>query len=272
MAVTSSRCLRESESTGHTGITPYPVPIAREDPPLRPPVRLLHTSDLHLHYEQEAAAVRAIRALRATADEVEAHLVLMAGDIFDTSDQPTEFVQTVAEELGSFGQEVALIPGNHDIRYSPTEADALGMLGELIRPRHLLIDHADGEAALLVDGAVHLWGRGMPEHSPRNDPLAGLVSSDDPAAWSVVMAHGELSEPHSLGRSSPIYLARHADALSRVHYVALGHHDDAHVTALGSTVVCYSGSVAEAHGTGEYAVVDLRDEQATVTIHRMGTR
>lgn len=236
---------------------------------MRPPVRLLHTSDLHLHYEQAPAGFRAIRALRTTADDAGAQLVLMAGDIFDTADQPADFVQAVAAELGAFSQQIALIRGNHDIRYSPTEADALGLLGGLVRPRHLLLDDVDGESVLLVNGAVHLWARGMPEHSQRNDPLAGLTASDDDGVWSVVMAHGELSEPHSMGRSSPIHLAKHTEALSRVHYVALGHHDDAQVTSFGSTVVCYSGSVAEAHGTGEYAIVDLRDGQASVTIHQI---
>ena len=73
-------------------------------------------------------------------------------------------------------------------------------------------------------------------------------------------------------RSSPISLERHHDTLQDVHYVALGHHDESHITTYGQTVVCYSGSASPVLGTTEYAVVRFEDPVgASVTIHRLAT-
>ena len=237
---------------------------------MRRPVRLLHTSDLHLHWQQAAPSLRSLRALRAAAEAARAEAVLMAGDIFDTAEQPSDFVREVAREVECFAAPVVMIPGNHDLRYSEAERDALAELAALVAPRHRLLADVRGEALRLLDGALHLWGRGMAEHTPRNDPLAGLLASDDPRTWSVVLAHGELMATEGGLRSSPIVLDRHAAPLSGVHYLALGHHDDAHVTRAGRTVVCYSGSASPVLGSTEYALVDLAEPAgASVQILRL---
>ncbi|MCK9486026.1 MAG: metallophosphoesterase [Dehalococcoidia bacterium] len=237
---------------------------------MRPHVRLLHTSDLHLHWSHARTSLDSIRGLRVAAESTQAQSVLMAGDIFDTADQPAEFVAEVASEINAFEVPIVLIPGNHDIRYSEQERDALGSLGAALRPGHSLLHSIEGASTTLLGGALHVWGRGMAEHSPKNDPLAGLAVSEDPNTWSVVLAHGELMSKAGGLRSSPIILDRHAEALAGVHYVALGHHDDAKVSRWGSTVVCYSGSVSPILGTGDYAVVDLLDPHGVeVRIERL---
>lgn len=120
----------------------------------------------------------------------------------------------------------------------------------------------------------------MPEHTPRNDPLEGITFDTDDAdsagardagdgAWRIVIAHGELMDEHGLSRSSPIVLERHRDALARVHYVALGHHDAHSLRAWGHTVVCYSGSASPLQGSAGYALVDLVEPHgAQVTMAR----
>ncbi len=237
---------------------------------MRRPVTLLHTSDLHLHWSYSDQSLWTVRGLEVAAAEAGAEALLMAGDIFDTSEQPEEFVQEVAEIIRRIDIPVVIIPGNHDIRYSERERDALGDLGRLIAPRHRLVCAPEGEAAELADGAIHVWGRGMPEHSPRNDPLQGIVASTNSGAWSVAIAHGELVSPTSVVRSSPISLERHHDTLQNIHYLALGHHDESEVTTYGPTVVCYSGSASPVLGTTEYAVVRFEEPTgASVTIRRL---
>ncbi|MCB9491078.1 MAG: metallophosphoesterase family protein [Dehalococcoidia bacterium] len=226
---------------------------------MRHPVTILHASDLHLHWAYLEQSLWSLRALAAAADRAGAEAILMAGDIFDTTEQPDEFVDHVAAVIRDVGVPVVMIPGNHDIRYSARERDALGDLGLAIGPRHRLIAHADGESVALAGGAIHLWGRGMPEHSPRNDPLHGITAAGRDDAWSVAIAHGELTTGESSMRSSPIVLERHRDALREVHYVALGHHDNSHVTRFEETLVCYSGSASPVLGTTEYAVVRFEE-------------
>ena len=238
---------------------------------MRRPVTLLHSSDLHLHWSYFDQSLWTVRGLAAAAAEAGAEAVLVAGDIFDTSEQPEAFVREIAGALRTIDVPVVLIPGNHDIRYSERERDALGDLGQLIGPPHRLISAAEGESVHLADGAIHLWGRGMPEHNPQNDPLQGIAASQDPGAWSVAIAHGELVSPTSLPRSSPISLERHHNTLQDIHYVALGHHDESHIMTYGRTMVCYSGSASPVLGTTEYAIVRFEDPTgASVTIRRLG--
>lgn len=237
---------------------------------MRHPIRLLHTSDLHLHWQHAGKSINSIHALATAARDAEAQVMLMAGDIFDTAEQPMPFVEQIARAMDRVDVPVVLIPGNHDIRYADTEPDALAELGRRMARRHRLVADTDGEVVSLLGGALHLWGRGMAEHTPRNDPLAGLVTSEDPAAWSVAIAHGELMATSGGLRSSPIVLDRHAEALRPLHYLALGHHDDAHVTRAGNTVICYSGSSSPVLGSTEYAVVDLAEPHgASVEIRRL---
>lgn len=240
--------------------------------PQRRPIRLLHASDLHLHWEQAPHALASIRGLAAAATRDGADAVVMAGDIFDTANQPAAFVHEIAAAFAQFTRPVVVIPGNHDIRYSATEPDALGDLGDLLADDHRVIVAHDGESHLFADGALEVWGRGMPEHSPRNDPLQGIPVAARNGVWRVVVAHGELMEDHGLSRSSPIILERHRHALDGVDYVALGHHDAHSLHQWGRTVVCYSGSASPLQGASSYAIVDLADPHgARVTIARWDT-
>ena len=65
----------------------------------RRPVRLLHASDTHLHWEQAADATWCLEALRGATERHEADAVIVAGDIFDTAGQPPAFLEAVAERL-----------------------------------------------------------------------------------------------------------------------------------------------------------------------------
>lgn len=93
-------------------------------------MRLLHTADWHLGkklglFPRIGEQVQAMDELIRIADEKEVDAVLIAGDVFDSANPPTEalelFYQTV-KRLSKDGQRlVVVIAGNHD---SPDKIDA----------------------------------------------------------------------------------------------------------------------------------------------------
>jgi DNA repair exonuclease SbcCD nuclease subunit len=230
-------------------------------------LRLLHVSDLHLHWEEPRASFETVEAIAQAAVSNQADAVLIAGDIFDTAAQPEEFVRRVLRPLVGLTPPVVAIPGNHDLRYAANELDLLELLPRLLGERHRLIADPVGESVTLLRGALHVWGRGMLEHTPENLPLDGARSFGE-ASWNVVIAHGELLETNRLQRSSPIVLDRHLPALEGVDYLALGHHDAPSQTTFRGTLVCYSGSASPLLGPGVYALVELGEESGVTATCR----
>lgn len=224
---------------------------------MRPTLRLLHVSDLHLHHTHRREAIATIRAIGVAASDAGATAILVAGDVFDSTNQPDDFVKDAAAEISALPRPLIAIPGNHDIRYVEADGDALGLLASLSRGPHRWII-GEPESIELLDGRVRVWGRGMPEHTRSNDPLRGLSAASEGAAWHIAMAHGELSAAHG-HRSSPILLERHAEALSSVDYLALGHRHAPEQLQLERTLVAYSGSASPVIGVGDAAVVDLSE-------------
>jgi len=191
--------------------------------------------------------------------------ILMAGDVFDSASQPDAFADDIAEELSACSVPVIAIPGNHDIQYSPYDGDPFGRLfRNLIGAAQSLV-HEDGEELTLADGRLRVWGRGMPEHTPENDPLSRLPHFEENGAWRVALAHGYLLDTPN-GRSSPIMPARHHDALATFDYLALGHRHLPTQTTYGDTLITDPGSASSTAGHRTYAIVDFADGIVTSTI------
>lgn len=234
----------------------------------RPPLRLLHCADIHLAYEIRDASLEVLGMLRARAEEHAADCLVIAGDLFDTTRQPDAFVADVAEELARLRIPIVTIPGNHDIRDGEGVGPAFGDLMQHLEARATPLAADDGGSATLADGRLTVWGRGMPEHSPRNDPLTGLPHLEADGAWHVALAHGFLMQAPN-GRSSPIILGRHEAALASFDYVALGHRHFATQLEFGSTLVTDPGSPRSAAGGGTYALVEFEEGHVTSTIHSL---
>ncbi len=232
-------------------------------------LRALHCSDLHLHEVQFEHGVETVGMIAEAARCQQADFVLLAGDVFDAATQPIAFVARIAEELAAIEAPLIAIPGNHDIAYGPGDGDAIGDLFAALGDSATLLRAHEGESALVADGRIRVWGRGMPEHTRANDPLGGLPAMPVDGAWNIALAHGELTRLLSSPFSSPIVLDRHAKALGNVHYLALGHHHAPAAQALGATAVQYSGSASTVVGAGTVAVVDFDGEQAVSAIHRL---
>lgn len=182
---------------------------------MRRPLCALHTADLHV--DTDAVVVQRLvdRALDEAVD-----LLVIAGDLFDHNRVADETVARVRAELGRLGRPVVILPGNHDCLYADgiyNRHDFTAGPGDVRVIRRL-----DGEMIDLPELDALVWGRGMAEHEPTFQPLAGIPARDA-RRWCLALGHGFFYEARQrVERSSPIF----ADEIREAgwDYVALGHH------------------------------------------------
>lgn len=238
----------------------------------RRPLRLLHTSDVHLgpagrepqdgrrHVHECVCPVDVMEHL---AKEHEVDLVLVAGDLFDHARVSEAHVEETFARLAALPAEVALLPGNHDVfdetalyRRHRDHVDAAKV--------HFF-DDPEGTTYDLFGGALRLWARAMEEHAPHYEPLTGAPAHPGDR-WYVVGGHGHFSPAGAEGRSSPI-TPTDIDATG-ADYVALGHwHVMTDLSTRGvQTPAWYPGAPLFGFGAGHMLLVDLvPDQGVTVT-------
>ena len=209
------------------------------------PLKLVHTSDVHLdgrHVAEDVdgfrnKAERAFAAVLTVAIEERADLVLIAGDLFDNNRVPDEDFDFVRDQLARLSCPVVVLPGNHDVHdhysiWRRIEANDVG--GHV----HLLLD-ADGASLEFEELGVTAWGRAMAEHAPENEPLEGTPPRRE-GVWNIGLAHGlVVPEREGIGSSQ---ITHHEIRSSGFDYLALGH---VHVwgdMSQGSVTACYPGS------------------------------
>jgi len=238
-------------------------------------VRLLHLADLHLGWEPrdwpaDRAADRRRRrdAVLSRAVDVAlaegAHLVVIAGDLFDDFDPPSDVVDAAVRELGRLqaaGAVPVTVPGNFDeLTYGSSvyrrRADWPGVLIADPLPAHVASLDLAGER-------VHLYGAAYTGGvTPTDRPLREFPRLEEPGIH-IAAFHGSLGAGDG-GRA----LALDPDALAaaRYHYIALGklHEPLRHEFPAGPAV--YPGA-PEALGFGDggcgsITLVDLEGERA----------
>ncbi|MEW6428295.1 MAG: exonuclease SbcCD subunit D C-terminal domain-containing protein [Thermodesulfobacteriota bacterium] len=249
-------------------------------------MKILHTSDWHLgrplhnrkRYEEQAAFLDWLAAL---VDEEQADVLLVAGDVFDTttpSNRAQElYYRFLTRVAGDRGRHVVVTAGNHD---SPSFLEAAGALlarlqvhvvtGAAAPERELIeIPGPDGACALLVCAVPYLRDREM-----RVVEAGDSWEDRDRKLLAGIASHyrriGDLAAARrrQLGRSVPVVAMGHlfaaggvvddADAVRDLYvgslvavdaaifadvfdYVALGHLHRAQTVA-GREVVRYSGA------------------------------
>ncbi|MBF6570711.1 MAG: DNA repair exonuclease [Candidatus Binataceae bacterium] len=213
------------------------------------PLTLLHTSDVHLESDSVGSGAtgdRMRQRLRdafsrviAIANQSNADLILIVGDLFDSSRVTDEAIGFAMRTIEQARMAVVMVPGNHDAHdersiYAALESDRL--------PRNLhLILEPDGRAIDFPDLATRVWGRALVEHSPAYRPLGELPA---PASdrWNIALAHGLYTEERASERSSLITPGE--IAASGYHYVALGHVHVFNDVSQGATRAAYCGAPA----------------------------
>jgi DNA repair exonuclease SbcCD nuclease subunit len=215
----------------------------------RRPINIVHTSDVHLETDSfgngpnaEALRDRVRRSFSEVieiANQREADLLLIVGDLFDSARVSEAALHFALAEIRRAKMPVVMIPGNHDAH---DEASIYASLNPDSLPGNLhLILEPDGTVLDFPHLETRIWGRALVEHSPDYRPLGGMPA---PAAdrWNIAMAHGFFTEDADGMRSSPI--TPDEIEASAYDYIALGHIHVFGDVSQGPTRAAYCGTPA----------------------------
>jgi DNA repair protein SbcD/Mre11 len=231
--------------------------VARKPPR---PLKLIHTSDVHLESDTFGSGAngdhfrskvrRAFSGVIELANRQSSDLLLIVGDLFDSSRVSDEALRFALDEIGRARMPVIMIPGNHDAHdersiYAGLSNDALP--GNL----HLILE-PEGRTIEFPELATRIWGRALVEHSPEYRPLSGMPEPH-PDKWNIALAHGFYTEDGETNRSSPITSAE--IEASAYDYIALGHVHVFGDVSRGGTRAFYCGTPAPLYTTAEHGWV-----------------
>ena len=232
-------------------------------------LKFVHTSDVHLEtdtFGSGAAGDRLRDTVRQAFNNVievannrDADLLLIVGDLFDSSRVSEEGLAFAFGTISKARMPVVMIPGNHDAH---DERSIYAGLAPATLPKNLhLILEPEGRTLDFPELETRIWGRAMVEHSPEYRPLAGLPEPD-PALWNIALAHGFYTDDDENMRSSPITPGE--IERSRYHYIALGHVHIFNDVSQGNTRALYCGTPAPLYASdnaGWVAAVDCTPGQ-----------
>jgi len=195
-------------------------------------LKILHTADIHLgakfaSLENKGASQR--EQLRATFKNVIAtaiaesvNIVLIAGDLFDSNQQPQRNVDLVIEQfnlLGSNSIPVCLIPGTHDSLDSSSIYRKVDFEGKCPNLKIFTDENISCKEYPSLDLTVY----GKPNLSNRSSvsPLKGLRRSTS-SKFHIGMAHGSLYIPEKIAQDDHVFRLEEVQS-SGMDYLALGH-------------------------------------------------
>ncbi len=226
----------------------------------RRPLRVLHTSDVHLGAydrgsgrnsgELRTAVEENFRSVIDVALREHAELVLIAGDFFDNARVHEETLHFAAEQIARAEVPVVIGPGNHDHVGDNSVYDRIDLTA---LAQNLYIQRAEtGETVTFEDLDVEIWGRAHTERSSDFLPFADPPPRGE-AGWQIGIGHGHFIHPRAVLRHS-FHIREEELAESQRDYVALGHWEQLTRVAAGpDTTAAYSGapqSLAVGSGLG----------------------
>jgi DNA repair exonuclease SbcCD nuclease subunit len=203
---------------------------------------MLHTSDVHIAGDE--ISMQGLRSVVTKAVEAEVDILLIAGDLFDSSRVRDDAVALTVEELKRLDCPVVVIPGNHDCvdQRSIYHRIDLTAAGDHV----YFAGNPEGEELLFEDLSLVVWARGIENHEPLHRPLAGYAPGD-PTYWRVVVTHGHyVPSGEQSDRSSPIMQEEIGQL--ECDYLALGHWHRFVDVSEGDVTAFYSGSPWEGGG------------------------
>lgn len=235
----------------------------------RRPLRLVHTSDVHLgayDFRSEENPRRAeledgFRRVIDLAIAERADALLIAGDFFDNARVFEATLHFAADEIARFGGVTVIGPGNHDHVGPGSVYDRVDLTERA--PNLSILRVPDGERLAFPHLDLEVWGSSHTERRTRYEPFEFLPGPGD-AAWQVGIGHGHFIGPNALLHHS-FHIRAEQLAASGLDYVALGHWERLTLVEAGETVAAYSGAPdalsgnRDGHG-GHVLVVDLRED------------
>jgi DNA repair exonuclease SbcCD nuclease subunit len=206
-----------------------------------PEVTIVHSSDLHLgtddSFSDRDRLANLPKVLTAAA-EVDANVVLLAGDSFDNHRQPVEILERAAQILRDYGKPVVILPGNHD-PLTPDSVYRRGGLGEVANVSILGLNA--GQAVLFPELELEIWGHAHFDYTDMS-PLANPRPRT--TRWQLAAAHGHyVDEARDPNRMIGSWLIHREELLAiDADYVALGHWNQSTPVGNGDVTAHYSGS------------------------------
>ena len=213
-------------------------------------LKIIHAADLHLDSPFEALGEKAAQrrreqrqllfAIAELAREKKADMVLLAGDLLDSSSAYAETLDAVSAAFGSIKCPVFISPGNHDC----LRCGSPYLRAEL--PENIHVFRGGWEWVELKEKSVRVYGAGYTDvFCP---PLLRSFSAErKEGVINIGLLHGDLGSADS--RYCPI--SPEEVAASGFDYLALGHkHTYSGLLRFGETVCAYPGC-AEGRGFDE---------------------
>lgn len=218
-------------------------------------MKVLHTSDIHIGSEPLPCSVGpapshvGLARVCSLAVRARVQLLVIAGDMFDSSRVPDEAVAQAARQLQETSVPTVILPGNHDCLVAGSPYLRPGMFQSA---RNIsVIRDPYGQTLHFPELDLAIWGR---PHMDYDDfsPLEG-VPPRGKERWQVAVAHGHYLRPGD--GKGPSWEISDAD-LERAgrDYIALGHLETFSLVGNNGAIAFYSGSPQRA---GTAALVEL---------------
>lgn len=223
-----------------------------------PEVTIIHSSDLHLGTDDSFSDTDRLAVLPkvlTAASEIDADVVVLAGDSFDNHRQPLALLERAAQLLRDYRNPIVILPGNHD-PLTPDSVYRRGGLGDI--PNVNILGLNAGSAVTFAELELEIWGHAHFDYTDMS-PLANPRRRT--TRWQLAAAHGhyvdEVRDPNRLIGSWLIH--REELIATGADYVALGHWNQSTSVGDGQILAHYSGSPEY---TGTVNVVRLRRDGA----------
>lgn len=199
------------------------------------------------------------------AIERQVDLFLLAGDLFDHNRVQEPCLEFTVNQLSRLHCPVVMITGNHDCladysiyhKFDPAVADT---------DVHF-IQNPEGDVLDFQAWGLRIWGQGIVEHAPENQPLAN-VPTETFEGWHVGMAHGFLNTGGGDSYSSMI--TEQEIAASSLDYLALGHVHVFSDNEYSGTRTVYPGSPNLAQGSKDSTAAHVMlDPEQGIIVNRL---
>jgi DNA repair exonuclease SbcCD nuclease subunit len=222
----------------------------------RSEVVIVHSSDLHLGTDDSFSdkdRLAALPKVLTAAAEVNADVVVLAGDSFDNHRQPLDILERAARILRDYKKPVVILPGNHD----PLTPDSVYRRADLASiPNVSILGLNVGKAVMFEDCELEIWGHAHFDYSDMS-PLANPHPRS--TRWQLAAAHGHyVDQERDPNRLIGSWLIHPEElAATGADYVALGHWNQSTPVGDGKVTAHYSGSPEY---TGTVNIVRLRED------------
>lgn len=218
-------------------------------------IRFLHLSDLHLgwrpsfleegeaeRFQKERDQLFAQAIEYALAPEHNIHLVIIAGDLFETHNPPQNIVETTISKLKSLidnGIQVITVPGNHDeitYRDSVYRLEGSRWPGVLVtNPNPQLVGQLE-----VNEEPLYLYSLAYTGGITKTNPPINQFPKTEGEGFHLGVFHGSYNWDGG-DRSLPLEPAGLAAA--NYNYVALGHFHIFATYTLGQGLAVYPGAI-----------------------------